>query len=119
MVMPNCIVCNDRNCKQADSGELVRYDCPRCGIFLLADSAKAELPGKFAQDPMRRSLMSHALRRMQRRDEAPPKILSYDLPSFWQGRSPTPQQQADNLLLWIGDNQPTQFQPLEATVPVL
>jgi hypothetical protein len=56
--------------------------------------------------PIRRSLMSHALRRMQRpADKHRRPITSYELPSFWAGgRLPTPQQQTDMLVLWIGDH---------------
>jgi hypothetical protein len=38
------------------------------------------------------------------------KIASNELPDFWRNeRLPTPQQQANNLILWIGDNQDTIF----------
>jgi len=36
------------------------------------------------------------------------QITSDDLPTFWRrGRLPSPQEQADDLILWIGDNQPS------------
>jgi len=38
-------------------------------------------------------------------------IGSDDLPTFWaQARLPSPQRQADELILWIGDNQPNQLE---------
>jgi hypothetical protein len=41
----------------------------------------------------------------QRADKSLKPITSYDLPSFWaERRLPTPQQQADMLVLWIGDH---------------
>ena len=64
--------------------------------------------------------MSHALRRMQRAGKSPPKFSSYGLESLWrEDRLPTPQQQADNLILWIGGNQPTQFDFAEDRVPAI
>ena len=102
-----CIVCESPCTRQPGVGDFARYDCQRCGAFVLNGSADAELPGKLAEAPVRRSLMSHTLRRMQRPNAAHlRKISSDDLPSFWSvGRLPTPQQQANNLILWIGDNQ--------------
>jgi hypothetical protein len=40
------------------------------------------------------------------------QITDAELPTFWRNeRLPTPQQQADSLILWIGDNQETHFNP--------
>ena len=107
--MANCIVCNTPNAKhQPGMGDFARFECARCGIFDLSGTAEAELPALIAELPLRRSLMSSTLRRMQlSRDWRPRIIDSSDLPTFWsQGRLPTPQQMADALILWIGDNQP-------------
>jgi hypothetical protein len=47
-------------------------------------------------------------------------IHSADLPSFWsEGRLPNPLQQADNLILWIGDNQTAPAVWAETTVPAV
>jgi hypothetical protein len=55
--------------------------------------------------------MSHTLRRMQLPDDKHLRQISDDeLPTFWRNeRLPTPQKLADNLILWIGDNQETPF----------
>ena len=116
--MPNCIVCNTPNAqRQQGSGDFARYDCSRCGSFALAGTAEGTLPDKLNEAPIRRSLMSHTLRRMQRPGDAHLRIIaSNDLPTFWrQDRLPTPQQQADNLILWVGDTQLTPFEWAEAT----
>jgi hypothetical protein len=59
--------------------------------------------------PTRRSLMSHTLRRMQQSWNFRLHIITPDeLPSFWaEGCLPTPSQQADALIIWAGDHQPT------------
>ena len=51
--------------------------------------------------------MSHALRRMQRQNmNRVHRITHEELSSYWRTeRLPTPQQQADYLILWIGDHQ--------------
>jgi hypothetical protein len=46
--------------------------------------------------------------------------MSQDLPDFWRNeRLPTPQQQANNLILWIGDNQQANFTPASTDRSVL
>jgi hypothetical protein len=88
---------------------LPRFDCPRCGAFVVADDVENRtLPNRFAENPLRRSLMSWALRRMQRPDDAHLHIItSSEVSSFWrEERLPNPQQLADSLILWTGDRQP-------------
>ena len=101
-----CIVCKTPDCVREPFGTATMYRCVRCGSFALSGSAEATVEAQLEQVPIRRSLMSHALRRMQRpADKHRRPITSYDLPSFWTGgRLPTPQQQADMLVLCIGDH---------------
>jgi hypothetical protein len=104
--MPNCIVCKTPNAtRQPGAGDFARFDCSRCGSFALSGSAEAALDGLLAEVPMRRSLMSHTLRKMQRPgNQHLHIIISDELPTFWNNaRLPTPLEQADNLILWIGD----------------
>jgi hypothetical protein len=76
------------------------------GSFVLAGTAETVLPEKLDKVPVRRSIMSHTLRRMQRPGDTHLRIIaSNELPSFWSDTLPNPQQQADNLIGWIGDNQ--------------
>ena len=106
--MPKCIVCNTPNAtRQPGAGDFARFGCPRCGSFALSGSAESALDGLLAEIPLRRSLMSHTLRRMQRPDQKHLRIIeSNELPTFWrEERLPSPLEQADNLILWIGDNQ--------------
>jgi hypothetical protein len=106
----SCIVCLTPNARrQPGAGDFARFDCPRCGSFALSGTAESALEGLLAEVPLRRSLMSHTLRRMQLPNDKHIRIInSDDLPTFWnQGRLPTPLQQADNFILWIGDNQDT------------
>jgi hypothetical protein len=108
--MPNCIVCNARNATKRLGADFARLDCPRCGSFALSGTAEALLEQRLAEVELRRSLMSHTLRRMQRPDQNRFHIIRDDeLATFWsERRLPSPPEQADNLILWMGDNQPTQ-----------
>jgi hypothetical protein len=73
------------------------------------------------EKPIRRSLMSHTLRRMQRPEAKQFYIiLSDELPTYWRSEQlPTPQQQLDALILWIGANQRASFENAETTASVL
>jgi hypothetical protein len=89
----------------------VRFDCRRCGSFVLSGTAEQTLETRLSEKPLRRSLMSHTLRRMQQVGDKRLRVITDgDLPTFWRNeRLPTPQKLADNLILWIGDNQETPF----------
>jgi hypothetical protein len=104
-----CIVCNTLEAQRERTGDAVFYTCDRCGTFELTGSAEQTLPHELNAAPLRRALMSYALRRMQKPNNQHLKVIStYDLASFWQNRRlPTPQEQADSLILWIGDSQPS------------
>ena len=115
--MSKCIVYNTPNAsRQQGAGDFVRFDCLRCGSFALAGSAESVLERLLAEMPLRRSLMSHTLRRMQRRDQKHLRIItSDDLPTFWrEERLPSPLEQADNLILWIGE---IRQHPLRGPIP--
>jgi hypothetical protein len=112
--MSTCIVCETEGAEAlgvGDSGGSVRFDCRRCGSFVLSGTAESTLTPKLNEKGLRRSLMSHTLRRMQRPGDKHLRVITDDeLPTFWRNeRLPTPQQQADSLILWIGDNQETSF----------
>lgn len=94
-----------------------KYDCPRCGEFILTGSLQAVLPGKLAGGIHRRALMSHKLRRMARDGQPPADISTYTVDSFWTDEvMPTPTEQADDLILWVGNNQLSTDQPTGASL---
>jgi hypothetical protein len=77
-------------------------------VFLLRGWSEEALEAQLVENPLRRSLMSHTLRRMH--DKHLGFIEPGEFPTFWRdAKLPTPQQQADSLILWIGDNQKTVF----------
>lgn len=116
--MPNCVVCNTPDVNEQRGAErdvfFSRFGCPRCGVFALSDAAVTALQNV---TPLRKSLMSHTLRRMQLPDNEHLRIIKQaDLPSFWrQEKLPSPMQQAENLIVWIGDNQESPSTRIEST----
>jgi nucleoside 2-deoxyribosyltransferase len=116
--MPNCVVCGNPDASgQSGVGDFMKFKCPRCGTFALTNSAIATLPSRFRELPIRRAIMSHTLRRMQRHANNEQRHIfdSQELDTLWKGRLPTPQEQAEYFILWIGDSQSTPFEWVEAT----
>jgi hypothetical protein len=104
-----CPVCFSVECTARPfpgAHDVTEYSCPRCGNFALTGSAAAVLPHQLESQPIRRALTSHKLRRMHQAERKTVWVHSYALDALWiEARLPTPQQQADGLVLWIGDNQ--------------
>jgi hypothetical protein len=113
-----CPICESPATREAGLGDFARYTCHRCGAFVLTGSGEATIETQLAAKPIRRSLMSHTVRRSQVASGAPPQISEYDLPSYWGAdRLPTPQQRADYLILWCGDNQDSPASHAATTIP--
>jgi hypothetical protein len=118
----NCAVCKseaDVSTTGGGGGNL-RYDCPRCGEFELTGSLSAQLQSQLNGAIHRRALMSHNIRRARHTENKPPQISTNNAEGFWLGeRLPTPQQQADDLILWVGHNQPAPDEFVECDISFL
>ena len=80
-----------------------KYECPRCGPYFLSVTLLATLPQTLGEDETKRSLLSHAVRKLQRHNQLP--FLTSDLvKEILKGSLPSPVQQAENLVLWLGTN---------------
>jgi hypothetical protein len=116
----NCPVCGEAGSlrrqwlSKTDPNPQWNYDCPRCGQFVasnsLIDCDVAALSAK------QRAVLSHRLRRQQCAGSAPPSILKNNL-SQVDDPLPTPAEQADNLILWIREHQPSHAEYAEIRVP--
>jgi hypothetical protein len=116
-----CPVCNFEGCN-ADSGvgDFSRYECVRCGIYALSGTAVSVLEEQLKADYRRRSIMSHVLRRSHNPNSSRVHIIaSNELESFWKARLPTPQQQADNLVLWLASAQLSAYWHVEESPPAI
>lgn len=99
--MTDCPVCDCKNIN-GRGGDTANFDCPRCGEFWLTGTALSVLPGQLAKGIHRAAIMSHALRRTGSRSV----LGSQELDGFWNDeRLPPASKQADDLILWAGDNQ--------------
>ena len=101
-----CPICSTEPAEVLEWGSLKRVECPRCGNFALLLSDYNDLPEHLQRDALRAPLMSHTIRRMQRSDKQPIKIRPNTVKTYWsRGNLPASNEQADQLILWIGDNQ--------------
>jgi nucleoside 2-deoxyribosyltransferase len=101
-----CIVCGTQNVMTASTGNSHQINCRRCGTFTLTDTAFTTLPSELSDNVIRRSKMSHALRRAQTSPSfSEMSILDAALASYWSlKRLPDPVEAARNLVLWLGEN---------------
>src|SRR5262249_8125557 len=87
-----------------DQGDIIYFNCPQCGPFGLTPKTECSLDSLLTT-PRKRTVLSYGIRRTPSREretnvfdvEACKKIVDGDF-------LPTPQEQADNLLLWLGAN---------------
>jgi hypothetical protein len=112
----NCPVCREAGCSKAPStksdpfGSARRYDCPRCGQFVVSDALKKSDLVRLSA--LQQGVLSHRLRRQQHAGSASPSILRSDLPQV-DDPLPTPAEQADNLIPWLGRHQRSPAQDKE------
>lgn len=98
-----CPVCQWSLIDQPRSaGDAIRFNCPRCDIFIFSRSALEDLPSVLRTDRQRAAL-SYSIRRAQKVGGAPRyqhteihRILKLEF-------LPSPHEQADNLIRWLGD----------------
>ncbi|MEW6681618.1 MAG: hypothetical protein AB1451_01650 [Nitrospirota bacterium] len=99
----------------ATTRERIPVDCPNCGRYQLTRQAELGARPRLASDPEFAMILAHAIRRMQRNNEWP--VVNSDLIERIEreGRLPDPAEQADNLVIWIGDMQrhPGEMIPLD------
>ena len=92
--------------RRHDFGDKAYFDCPRCGLFGLTGTAEAILPGLLT-DRRKAAILSYFIRGKQR--QGPDTLLlGSDLCKrvVETGTLPTPQEQAENLIRWLGANLP-------------
>ena len=84
-------------------GDYSEYNCKRCGKFQITGSAEFELPALLKDDPNRIAALSYAVQQIQR-TQGLAKVDSAFLKKLLETRLPSSQGQANNLVLWVGDN---------------
>ena len=101
-----CPICKTPSHPYDTGSDSSRFGCPRCGEFDIVRSLVSGLAGRLDAGIHRRALASHNLRRTQRTNSTRPLLTTANIESYWvDERLPPPQRQADDLILWVGDNQ--------------
>jgi hypothetical protein len=96
-----------------------QYDCPRCGQFVICDLTSQELPVDY-RTPQRREVLSHRLRCRLHQSGNPPLIYFEELPEWGLDEPlPSPAEQADRLIVWIGDRQPSPREKIEPSASAI
>jgi len=110
----DCLICCRQNIEfNTDPGYRVST-CPRCGVWVALpaepDAGAALMNRLHDPDPKialrRRARLSHLVRRLQRPSWTPVGVPIAKL-AEWKldGPAPSPAEQANDLILWIGDHQ--------------
>ncbi|MGQ0446007.1 MAG: hypothetical protein ACT4O2_13000, partial [Beijerinckiaceae bacterium] len=116
----NCPVCEEAGCSilpKDGSFPNSSYNCARCGKFMLWGTLANGFGNSYLTAP-RRAILSHQLCRRQRPDGNPVEIVEDELPEFQLDEPlPNPAEQADNLILWIGDRKLPPAEYVKVPVP--
>jgi len=100
---PICLTPMQQPAQQISGGEHIV--CPRCGEYQITRRVKTVIQKQLESDHKARAVLSHAVRRMQEASPAPPLITDELANQLLQsGSLPSPAQQAENLILWLGGN---------------
>ncbi len=102
-----CPVCKTDLVKAEVRGERYFYECPRCGPYSLSYEANCDLAWYLQKDGDASRKLSYALFRMTKRQQW--AMLTNDLVGDIVAHTelPRPQEQLENLVLWLGDAQPS------------
>ena len=105
----SCPVCGISVEVREHYGEAIYYKCPRCGHFGLTPDADFTISDSLLTTPRKRSILSYAIRNTPHgRAGTPTRVFSReDCKRIVEaGFLPTPQEQGENLIRWLGDNLP-------------
>lgn len=101
----HCVVCaSTLNSREETNGLRIKYDCPLCGRFVLSGTLEATIPSITTADRDKGTLLSYAIRKMQHSGRIP-FLDSYVVDQIMATtKLPTPLEQANELILWLGKN---------------
>lgn len=108
-MIANCPICNSilsqsTEIQEKSSGRDGEYlSCRQCGDFFLTGTVISTLPSNLNNDTEKMAILSHAIRKMQR-DGEEPFLDSYLVDQILERPLPTPTDQANNFILWLGEN---------------
>ena len=123
--MAACEICKSTGAIEQTKNALISTSCDRCGLFVVTIEGQSTLSNNLVRvlqapnvnENLRRARLSHIVRRGQRNGR------SFHIPlkdvGTWNldDPLPTPSEQFDNLVLWVGDHQPNYAQSVAIQAP--
>ncbi len=101
-----CLICSSALKNSHAQGNRYFFECPRCGSYSMSSTVQATITGhleKVSEGPAR---LSHALYRMTKQQQWA-LLTSEVLQNILDNTElPRPQEQLENLILWLGESQP-------------
>lgn len=108
-MMSICNICGNRGATFLGSTNGQACECPRCGTFVLIGTAIDALRRLIGDGKINSTVLSHRIRKRFDVDSRPVELFEDDLGLYVDdSQVPNPQEQADNLILWIGRSQGSQ-----------
>jgi hypothetical protein len=104
-----CAICGHKNVPPVSAAtNAAGGACPRCGTYYLVDAASGRLNLLIEKRLIDRSILSHRIRRRFEADGKPIFLTEANLDLYvGDMQRPTPEEQIDNFILWIGRTQKT------------
>jgi len=102
--MDNCPICDFqlKQQKRTINQDGDAFDCARCGVYILSNSAQCDI-AYYLKTERKRMALSYAIRRAQRKQ--PPAYTTAIIEKIiYQEYLPSIREQVDNLIRWIGEN---------------
>jgi hypothetical protein len=116
-----CPVCTTPLENRSDYGEKVYLKCPRCGNFGLTAHAEIAALPNLLSTPRKKSVLSYAISRKTRPSLPGTNTIVFDAEECERivkaDYLPTPQEQGENLIRWLGDHLPDPGRRLRIDFP--
>jgi len=121
----NCPICESTliNCILSDFERFVEFNCPKCGKFKLSCgkfklSNMTRLPKNLIAESNNAAIISYWLQNHQSKNLI---YLTFDLINkiITSTTLPKPQEQADNLILWLGNNTKEYGKPIQINYSII
>jgi len=105
-----CPVCKSKlnEAGRLTTGDFKQFDCPNCGRYELTGTDIQMVRNGVTESPDFGPCLAHKIRRMQRNKEwprVPSDIIDRMRKDERERKLPDPAEQADNLILWLGETQ--------------
>jgi hypothetical protein len=112
-----CPICDHDlvNWDKTNHGNFV-FDCPQCGEFILTPEANEDLPQLRKKHSDSAQLLSHSVYRMSMHQKDKPSLDEQLIEQVLSnGSIPSPIEQLDNLVLWLGRSQSSLGDSMQVT----